>query len=461
MNIAVVGDLLLDHDLAGEATRLSPDAPVPVVDVENSSYRAGGAGLVARMLAAEGHEVVLVAATSIDAAAGRLRQALEGIRLVDGPSGAPTPVKTRVRASGQAVVRFDEGCARPGIPAVTPAMVREIAAAGAVIVADYGRRLLENEDIRRALEAKAADGIVVWDPHPSGARPVRGLAAATPNLSEALSFAASADAAEAAGVLAGAWDCPVVVTLGRQGALLHRTPGSGHRIPAPAIRTTDPCGAGDRFVASLAVGLAAGTGLPEAVEGAVHAAATFLADGGVSTLHRYLPEVTDDDDAGARAAGIPAAGSPAGDALDVVERVRAAGGTVVATGGCFDLLHAGHARTLQAARDLGDCLVVLLNSDESVRRLKGVDRPIISARDRTELLAALGCVDAVLLFDEDTPHRALERIRPDIWVKGGDYEARSLPEAGLIASWGGRCVTVPYQVARSTTSLAAALAKVG
>lgn len=467
MNIAVVGDLLLDHDLAGEATRLSPDAPVPVVDVEDSSYRAGGAGLVARLLAADGHDVVLLAATSSDAAAGRLRQALAGIRLVEGPSGAPTPVKTRVRASGQAVVRFDEGCARPGIPEVTDVMLREIVDADAVIVADYGRRLLENQDLRRALEAKAAGGIVVWDPHPSGAPPVRGLAAATPNQSEAQSFAGSQDAAESAGVLANTWNCPVVVTLGRHGALLHDGSGGGHRVPAPAIRTIDPCGAGDRFVASLAVGLAGGSPLYTAVEGAVHSAATFLADGGVSALHRQLPVVTDEPattgDAGpvAPPSGPPAPRRPGnGDALDVVAEIREAGGTVVATGGCFDLLHAGHARTLRAARDLGDCLVVLLNSDESVHRLKGSDRPIISARDRAELLSALGCVDAVLLFEEDTPHRALERIQPDIWVKGGDYEARALPEAGLVGSWGGRSVTVPYQVARSTTSLAAALAKV-
>src|SRR6185312_2196058 len=108
---------------------------------------------------------------------------------------------------------------------------------------------------------------------------------------------------------------------------------------------------------------------------------------------------------------------------ETLARVRAAGGTVVATGGCFDLLHAGHARTLKAARALGDCLVVLLNSDDSVRRLKGADRPIIPAQDRTELLTALGCVDAVLLFEEDTPLDALDRVRPDLWVKGGDYEA--------------------------------------
>jgi rfaE bifunctional protein nucleotidyltransferase chain/domain len=266
----------------------------------------------------------------------------------------------------------------------------------------------------------------------------------------------------------------VVVTLGRQGALLHTGSGRPHRIPAPVIRTSDPCGAGDRFVATLAVALAAGSPLADAVHDAVNTAATFLAEGGVATLQA---QPVHDEGTGTAAGPVagPVAGTgiagdgsghagwpdPGAGALEVIERVRAAGGTVVATGGCFDLLHAGHARTLQAARALGDCLVVLLNSDESVRRLKGIDRPIISARDRTELLAALGCVDGVLLFEEDTPHRALEQVRPDIWVKGGDYDAEKLPESGLIASWGGRTITVPFHVARSTTSLAAALAKVG
>jgi rfaE bifunctional protein nucleotidyltransferase chain/domain len=133
---------------------------------------------------------------------------------------------------------------------------------------------------------------------------------------------------------------------------------------------------------------------------------------------------------------------------------------VVATGGCFDLLHAGHVRSLAAARELGDCLIVCLNSDDSVRRLKGPERPIIGQHDRAELLLAMECVDAVMVFDEDTPEAALERLRPDIWVKGGDYKGASLPEAALVESWGGRCVTVPYHPARSTTGLADALAKV-
>ncbi|WP_107248067.1 D-glycero-beta-D-manno-heptose 1-phosphate adenylyltransferase, partial [Carbonactinospora thermoautotrophica] len=142
------------------------------------------------------------------------------------------------------------------------------------------------------------------------------------------------------------------------------------------------------------------------------------------------------------------------DPFEVVSRVRAAGGTVVATGGCFDLLHAGHVSTLRAARALGDCLVVCLNSDESVRRLKGPGRPFVPQEDRAKVLQALECVDAVLVFDEDTPEAALDRLRPDVWAKGGDYADATLPEAALLARWGGQVVVLPYVDGRSTTNLA-------
>jgi rfaE bifunctional protein nucleotidyltransferase chain/domain len=133
----------------------------------------------------------------------------------------------------------------------------------------------------------------------------------------------------------------------------------------------------------------------------------------------------------------------------------------VATGGCFDLLHAGHARTLSAARALGDCLIVCLNSDASVRRLKGPDRPIVEQGDRADLLASLQCVDAVLVFDEDTPEMAMSQLKPDLWVKGGDYRESDLPEAALLSGWGGSVMTVPYHLGRSTSRLASALADVG
>jgi D-beta-D-heptose 7-phosphate kinase/D-beta-D-heptose 1-phosphate adenosyltransferase len=139
--------------------------------------------------------------------------------------------------------------------------------------------------------------------------------------------------------------------------------------------------------------------------------------------------------------------------IELLARVRAREGTVVATGGCFDLLHPGHVATLRAARALGDCLLVCLNSDRSVRRLKGPSRPIVAEDDRSAVLSALGCVDAVVVFDEDTPAEILRALRPDVWVKGGDYAAADLPEAAVLAEWGGRAVVLPFVEGRSTTRL--------
>lgn len=454
IRIAVVGDVLLDVDQFGAVERLSPDAPVPVVDVDRTVRRAGGAGLVARLLARDGHDVVLVTALGDDEPSAHLRAALEGVTVVAGRSSAPTPVKTRLRTPTQAIARIDEGSRRPEVPEVTDAMLDAVRAADVVLVADYGRRLAEHEGLRAALTDAARSGIVVWDPHVRGTRPVPGVHVVTPNLTEARAAAAVPGAGvpaadEAARVLLDRWDArAVAVTMGEHGALL-RTGGDGLPFVArgPVVAGADPCGAGDRFAASLAVAVGTGAPLPEAVLTAVTETADFLADGGVAALHR------------------PANTAPLKDAdrdaVAVAQRVRAAGGTVVATGGCFDLLHAGHARTLSAARALGDCLIVLLNSDDSVRRLKGPERPILSQDDRVDLLLALECVDGVLVFGEDTPVDAIRRVQPDLWVKGGDYVAAALPEAEVIREWGGRAVTVPFHAGRSTTRLAAALAKVG
>ena len=458
MNIVVVGDVLLDVDLEGQATRLSPDAPVPVVDVASARRRAGGAGLVARMLAGDGHSVVLVTVLGTDDAASQIEAELSGVTVVAGPSGAPTPVKTRVRAGGQALVRFDEGCARPAVPAATAAMLQALDGAAAIIVADYGRGMAANSDLRAALSLLVGRVPIVWDPHPAGAAPVAGVDVVTPNLAEARAAAATGAANDTAGALAAQllrrWRSKaVLVTQGEQGAVLARDPG-GSPLPIAAPRTTvtDPCGAGDRLAASLAVHLAAGGNVEGSAALAVREAAAFLAGGGVAGL---APR----PGSHARISSRPDRTDP--DAQALARRVRRAGGTVVATGGCFDLLHAGHARSLAAARQLGDCLIVCLNSDDSVRRLKGPDRPIIPEEDRSELLLALGCVDAVLVFEEDTPEVCLDALRPDIWVKGGDYDVRDLPETALVESWGGRCLTVPHYPARSTTHLADALARVG
>ncbi len=464
MNIVVVGDILLDVDIAGEAQKLSPDGPVPVVAVAGSTRRPGGAGLVALLLARDGCAVTLVTALADDDGAETLRSLLaeEGggsLRIVAGHSPSPTVVKTRVRAQEHVVVRLDEG-GESATPEVTPAMLDALAGPDAIVVADYGRGLTADEGLRAAIgRAAASDVPVVWDPHPRGSDPVPGVVV-TPNLTEALSASGVgstgvAGAAEASAVLLARWrSAAVVVTLGADGALLHTletASGGGrsaapHVVPAAPIPRADPCGAGDRFAATLATALGEGRSLPAAVQSGVLAAGRFLAAGGVAALADTA---------------VPVPVAAGGDALAVVRDVRARGGTVVATGGCFDLLHAGHARTLAAARSLGDCLVVCLNSDTSVRALKGPERPIMTEDDRRDLLLALECVDAVLVFAEDTPVAALRRLMPDIWVKGGDYVAEDLPETAVLAEWGGRTVTVPYHPGRSTTALAGALARVG
>jgi D-beta-D-heptose 7-phosphate kinase / D-beta-D-heptose 1-phosphate adenosyltransferase len=458
MSIVVVGDVLLDVDLDGQATRLSPDAPVPVVDVSNARRRAGGAGLVARMLAGDGQSVVLVTVLGADEAAARLEEELAGVTVVAGPSGAPTPVKTRVRAGGHPLVRFDEGCERPAVPEATAAMLQALDGASAVVVADYGRGLTANAALRAALARLAGRVPIVWDPHPSGSTPVPGIDVVTPNLAEARAAAGPDSVSDPAGLLAEKllrrWQSKaVLVTQGEQGAVLVQDRGRNPlAIAVPKTTVTDPCGAGDRLAASLAVHLAAGRGLEGSAALAVREAAAFLARGGVAGLGGRP---------GPFPQSVPGTDRPDPDALALARRIRRAGGTVVATGGCFDLLHAGHARSLAAARRLGDCLIVCLNSDASVRRIKGASRPIINEQDRSELLLALQCVDAVLVFEEDTPEACLAALRPDIWVKGGDYDVRDLPETPLIQSWGGRCLTVPHYPARSTTHLADALARVG
>jgi rfaE bifunctional protein nucleotidyltransferase chain/domain/rfaE bifunctional protein kinase chain/domain len=477
-SIVVVGDTLLDRDVLGTVERLSPDAPIPVVDQETVRSRPGGAGLAAVLAAADATAVTLVTALADDAAGEELRALLaaRGIGVVALDLDGATPEKLRIGPPGRPLLRLDRGAGVAPADAIgePDAAVRAaIGWADVLLVADYGRGVAAAPAIRALLADAAAP--LVWDPHPRGADPLPGAALVTPNLAEAhrLESALDGDAtpavAQRARALAARWRAGAVcVTCGARGAVLVDGEGPPVAVPAEPAAGGDPCGAGDRFAARAAAALARGAGTVDAVVEAVGAASRFVADGGAASIGTPVDARADAPAAGPRPHGSDEAGpgAPCADgavtapdpdgarhALAVAERVRDRGGTVVATGGCFDLLHPGHIRTLQAARGLGDCLIVCVNSDASVRRLKGPGRPVVAEQDRAAVLHALSCVDAVVVFGEDTPVAALERLRPDLWAKGGDYADRELPEAAVLARWGGEAVLLPYVSGKSTTRI--------
>ncbi|MPY85439.1 MAG: adenylyltransferase/cytidyltransferase family protein [Actinophytocola sp.] len=457
--LVIVGDSLLDVDLDGHADRLCPDAPVPVVNVDDEWLRPGGAGLAAALATRSTPDVALVTAIADDETGGRLARLLgEVAEVVPVPLAGGTVCKCRVRVGGQSLLRMDSGDGHVERAPLDARVHRVLDAAGAVLVSDYGRGITANPELRERLTELARHIPVVWDPHPAGAAPIPGTRLVTPNEAEArrLSEDTSGSVADVAARLRRTWRCDgVAVTLGADGALLAAA-GTTQTIPVSAGAReraggahADTCGAGDRFASAAAAALLTGAGTESAVTTAVDSAARFVAAGGATGLSLKTPDLP------AQQATSPGS---AESAFDVAERVRRDGGTVVATGGCFDLLHPGHVRLLERARELGDALIVCLNSDRSVRRLKGDGRPIVTERDRAWLLLAMAAVDAVVIFDEPAPAAVLDGLRPDVWVKGGDYDPDTLPEAAVVRGYGGRIEALPLVGDYSTTRLAATAA---
>jgi D-beta-D-heptose 7-phosphate kinase/D-beta-D-heptose 1-phosphate adenosyltransferase len=444
--IVIVGDSMLDVDIEGDATRLSPEAPVPVVDAKRIWHRPGGAGLAAVLAARTESDVVLVTALADDPDGRALVDLLTsaGVTVVGLPMAGNTVCKTRIRAAGQSMLRLDHGDGSAVTDAVPETLGTVFDDAGAICVADYGHGVTSHPGIRERLMRAAGRIPVVWDPHPRGAAPTEGCWLVTPNQAEAQDNSAE--------TLRKRWKARAVcVTLGSRGAVLADGDGTTHMpVSASASGTGgDTCGAGDRFAIAATAALGAGVDARGAVAAAVEAASRFVAAGGAVGV--------------SSAASLAKSGSAAseseavsGDVATVRDKLRRRGGTLVATGGCFDLLHTGHVRLLRQARQLGDALVVLLNSDESVRQLKGPHRPVMAAEDRARVLAALACVDAVVIFDERSPERALEQLRPDVWVKGGDYTEADLPEAAVVRRHGGEVVLLPTVAGYSSSNLIAA-----
>lgn len=472
--LVVIGDSLLDRDIIGDSTRVCPDTTsAPVVDVDSVVTRPGGAALAALMSAADGVPTTLVTPLADDPEGRELRGRLEdaGVRLIPLGHRGATRVKARLRLTeqssaqpctqdlaqdlasvlsqpiaedlalnlsqrgahdiAQTIARMDTG--GPGHPVgpIAARLASALEGAAGVLVSCYGGGVSEHRDVRDLLTHWLRQHRpLVWDPHPRGAEPITGCTLLTPNVPEARARTALTEGTgpELALRLLHEWSASAVaVTAGADGAwLAESTRAKLRHVPCGHAGEADTCGAGDRFASAAAAALADGHSALQATRAAVKAASGFVGAGGVAALTSRP---------------------------GYAQRRP----TVVATGGCFDILHAGHLQLLERARQLGDRLVVLVNSDASVRRLKGPSRPVHRLEDRVRVLRGLTCVDSVAVFDEDDPRAALCRIRPDVWVKGGDYTVAELPEAELVRSWGGRVITLPSLPGRSTTAALHAL----
>jgi D-beta-D-heptose 7-phosphate kinase/D-beta-D-heptose 1-phosphate adenosyltransferase len=460
----VIGDLMLDEYLWGKAERISPEAPVQVVDVLREDLRLGGAGNVVNNLIALGCQVSVCSVIGEDDNAVVLRQVFGDMGVAtDAVFADPerrTGKKTRVIAAHQQIVRIDRESKEEIGAALESRIIAFLEKNGAdfqvFVVSDYLKGVLTCRVLKSIIDTGRRLGVpVVVDPKGSDYDKYRGATIITPNRKEAeqASHVQIVDEASlntaAAGLLAGLQLAAVLITRSEAGMSLFRSDNEPLHIPTVAREVYDVTGAGDTVLAVLSLGLAAGVNLADAAGLANIAAGIVVGKLGTSTVSpaEIMDEVGrghKDSDSKIKNLDVLAG---------IIEAEKAKGKQIVFTNGCFDLLHVGHVKYLQKARACGDLLVLGLNSDASIRRLKGEKRPLIGEEERAHILAALDCIDFIVIFDEDTPLRVITALKPAVLVKGGDYTIEGVVGREIVESAGGRVELVSFVDGKSTTNI--------
>lgn len=468
VKILVVGDLMLDRYIHGEVDRISPEAPVPVLRHAQRYERAGGAANVAMNLAGLGCQALLAGFWGEDGERAELAGILEraGVDTAGVVSTSlPTISKTRIVGRTQQLLRLDIESQQP-LGAVEEQRLRErvedlIPKVHAVVLSDYAKGALTPELCAAVIRTARANGIQVFaDPKTPDLSKYTGATMICPNLHE-LSAATGVPVTDMEALLEAGeaqrqeheFDC-LVATMSERGIHVLTSGGSFHS-PARAREVFDVSGAGDTVIATLAASMAGGLGVETAVELANLAAGVVVAKVGTVAIarHELISALT-------ASAGYSASEKML-DSERLARRVaewRASGDSIVFTNGCFDLLHVGHITLMEECRRFGTKLVLGLNSDASVQQLKGPTRPVVGERERARVLAALQAVDAVIIFDEETPLKLIREVRPDVLVKGGDYTLETVVGHEDVLAYGGRVEIVPTVEGHSTSSLVRKLA---
>jgi D-beta-D-heptose 7-phosphate kinase/D-beta-D-heptose 1-phosphate adenosyltransferase len=464
--VLCIGDLMLDRFVYGEIDRISPEAPVPVLRLTRTREMLGGVGNVANNIASLGGRAILVGMLGSDAAAGAVRAMVgrtAGLigELVETPR-RPTICKTRYVAAGQQVVRTDDESRLALDPAEEDALIAAIEAAAsraqAIVLSDYGKGAVSDGVIARTMAAARAAGVRVFvDPKSENFSRYHGAACLTPNLKE-LAAAARAPVGDEAAVIAAARKvmgeagaASVLATRAEKGMILVEAEGGVTVIPARAREVFDVSGAGDTVVGVMALAHASGRTLAQAAAIANAAAGVVVSKAGTATAH--IAEVMHELGADRQGAWEPPSLSLLDHAASLVDHWKSLGLTVGFTNGCFDLVHAGHITLLASARAQCDRLVVALNTDASVRGLKGPTRPINPLEKRAQVMASIRYVDCVVAFDEETPIALIRRLIPDVLIKGADYTLETVVGAEIVRAAGGRVYLAPLVKGQSTTDI--------
>ncbi len=460
--ILVVGDLMLDRYWHGATSRISPEAPVPVVHVQDSEERAGGAGNVALNMAALGAQVTVMGFCGEDEAAESLVRILTdaGVECVlETQSGYSTITKLRVMSRHQQLIRldFEDGFQAVDAAALLQRYGEALSRVDVVVLSDYGKGTLTA--VEKFIDlARTRHKPVLVDPKGTDFGIYQHATVITPNLGEFESVVGDCrdqqQIVDKGRHLMALLDLrALLITRGEQGMTLLSEEDQPLHLPTHAQEVFDVTGAGDTVISILAAALGAKASLSEATTLANIGAGIVVAKLGTAaiTVQEFAYALSRQRAPQHGVLGVD-------DLLVAMRNARQEGEKIVATNGCFDILHPGHIRYLQQARALGDRLVVLVNSDASVRRLKGADRPVNSLEQRMEMLAALQCVDWVVSFDSDTPRELICRLLPDILVKGGDYrDIESIAGHDCVLANGGEVKILPFVAGHSTTGIIQAI----
>ncbi len=459
--ILIVGDMIVDRYQYGATTRISPEAPIPVLAAERDEHKLGGCGNVAANLAALGADTRVVTVVGDDYGGGIIRRLLGESGCSDAglvvDTSRPTTRKTRLVSQNQQLLRIDEEVVGPPSEAIEEELLARIEAESAdadiVVVSDYGKGVLTERILDRLCRAPGRPRVLV-DPKGRDYARYRGASLLTPNRVEAetatgMKLGTPEDIREAARRLAEQSDLEsVIITLGAQGMYCRLRDGSHEwSIPARARSVYDVTGAGDTVIAVLAYSLAVGADLEQAMRLATVGAGLTVQRFGVAAITRG-----DLEDALLESSRLS---DKVCDHDALVRRLaheRSEGRRIVFTNGCFDVLHVGHLGYLQEARSYGDVLVVGVNSDASVKRLKGEGRPVNTHADRMALLSGLECVSLVTGFEQDTPLELIKLVTPDVLVKGEDWADKGVVGREWVEEHGGHVVLANLHEGYSSTN---------